>query len=329
VGNLGQRGANQRTRHQCSLLGRQALAGPASTTKTQVKRQVTATVANWPKDITVWHEGDTGYMSVPFTWLLPKARHAIRQRTFFASRWVVGGPAVQLMPDYLADTDAEVGGDMPGVLQRVNPYATRTTTGCPNRCQFCGIGRRLIEGDFCELPDWPDGPILCDNNLLAASREHFERVIDRLRPWGWCDFNQGLDARLLTPWHAARIATLRRPMVRLALDSDSEREVWARAVDYLLTAGIAKRNIRTYVLCGFRGSPEENWLRCEFVQSFKIRALPMWFHPLDALEYGAVTEGQQQAGWTKQKQRQLMQWYYKHRGSNLVGSAAQALTPAP
>jgi len=273
---------------------------------------------SWPKGITEWHVGDTGYLSVPFTWLLSKAKARILQGDIWTERWVAGGPAVNLMPDYLRGIDAVIGGDLPGVLQRVNPQATRTTVGCPHRCKFCGVGQRLIEGKFRELDDWPDLPIICDNNLLAASLPHFGRVIDRLVQWGWCDFEQGIDWRYLTQYHADRISEVKKPMVRLALDRWRDREHWGRAVERLLDAGIAKSHVRAYVLCGFEGIPEDDWRRCEFVEAFGVKALPMWFHRLDCLQYGEVTFGQQSRGWTKAKQRQLMRWYYKHSGERLV-----------
>ena len=94
-------------------------------------------MTDWPKDITEWHDGTTGYMSVPFTWLLPKARQRVLQRDLWVQRWVVGGPAVRLMPDY--EIQGATQADMEGVLQRVNPQATRTTVGCIRRCKFCGV----------------------------------------------------------------------------------------------------------------------------------------------------------------------------------------------
>ena len=106
--------------------------------------------------------------------------------------------------------------------------------------------------------------------------------------------------------------------MRLALDNDATRGAWATAVDYLRTAGVAVRNIRSYVLCGHDGHPELDWGRCEFVESYGIKALPMWYHRLDCLHYGEVTEAQQSKGWTKEKQRQLMRWYYKHSGKKLI-----------
>ena len=248
-------------------------------------------------------------MSIPFTWLLPKAQRRIDQGNLFISQWMVGGPAVALMPSYLRG--CTFGSGVDGVLQRINPFATRTTTGCIRSCVFCGV--RTIEGPFRELADWPDLPVLCDNNLLAASDAHFDRVIDRLMAHGWCDFNQGLDARLLTAHHAKRIAEIAKPMCRLALDHDKDRQVWADAVDRLRTAGIAKSRIRSLVLCGFNSGPEADRERCEYVESHGIKASPMWFHQLDALEFNAVTERQRSLGWTNRKRRELMCWYYQHR----------------
>lgn len=275
-------------------------------------------MSDWPKDITEWHENGVGYLSVPFTWLLPKARVRIEQGDLWVERWRVGGPAVNLMPKYLHGCGAELGGDLSGVLQRVNPKATRTTVGCPHRCKFCGIGQRLIEGEFRELDEWPDLPIVCDNNLLAASDRHFDRVMDRLIEWDWCDFNQGLDCRYLTFHHAQRIAEVKKPTVRLSIDSITWLGQWTRAVKILLDAGVAKSHIRSFVLCGFQGSPDDDWRRCEFVESFGIKASPMWFHELDCLHYGEVTEVQRAQGWTKARQRQLMRWYYKHSGRKLI-----------
>jgi hypothetical protein len=232
------------------------------------------------------------------------------------NHWIVGGPAVKLLPDYLQGL-AECGRDDPDVLQRVHPDATRTTAGCPRGCAFCGV--RRICGPFRELPDWPDRPILIDDNLLAASAEHFDRVIGRLRKWLGCDFNQGLDCRLLTAHHAEQLATLNRPIIRLALDHDRDRDAWATALDRLLTAGLAKSRVRSYIVCGFDGGPEEDWERCRYVESHGIKSLPMWFHRLDCMRQNEVTDRQRALGWSDLKRRKLMCWYYWHRTLNVRG----------
>lgn len=267
---------------------------------------------DWPKGPTVWIEGDVLNASIPFTWNLPSVRRLLVPKPSYIRRAVIGGPAVELMPDYFADVEhVEIGHDCPGILQRVNPWATRTTTGCVNRCGFCAVPK--IEGKLVELADWPDLPVICDNNLLAASIEHFDRVIDRLKKWESPDFNQGVDARLLNDHHAARFRELEKPVIRLALDSMRIVDRWGAAYDRLRSAGLPKKSIRSYALIGFDSDPAEAWDRCEYVKSFGIKVLPMWFHPLGALEKNAVTERQRALGWNDYERRRIMQWFYKHK----------------
>lgn len=230
---------------------------------------------------------------------------------------VVGGPATRLMPDYLVGIkNVTIGNDMPGVLQRINPKATRTTTGCVRSCKFCAIGTGKIEkGGFNELEDWPDLPIVCDNNLLAASIEHFDKVMDRLERHVGVDFNQGLDARLMTQYHATRIARLKKPKIRLALDNTALCNNFAIAIWYLMSAGCSKSSMSSYAIIGFDSDPAESWERCLWIEkTHKIKSYPMWFHPLDALRENQVTDEQAKLGWTERERLRIMGYFYKHRG---------------
>lgn len=270
----------------------------------------------WPKKPTYWQVKRTIMVSIPFTWELPGVLANLRQRSLYWDDATVGGPAVELMPGFFNDLDyVKEGRDEPGVLQRVNPMATRTTLGCVRRCKFCAIGTGHIEGKFKELDEWPDLPMITDNNLLAASKAHFDKVIDRLVVHGWADFNQGIDGRLLNDYHAARLAEIKKPTIRLALDHMDYRGKWLEAFDRLRDAGVAKKNISSYCLVGFMSDPRESWQRCEWVESHGIKAYPMWFHALDQLEKNIVTPDQQRLGWTDEKRKGIMGYYYKHRGS--------------
>ena len=272
----------------------------------------------WHEGILSWEDGEYLCISVVFTWHLPAVRkyaEAMRHR-----KLKIGGPAVRLMPTFLMGCGAEIDGDCPGVLQKFNPLATRTSVGCIRQCKFCSVP--IIEGlpvlqktgkRQAELEDWPDLPVIADNNLLANSIEHFDKVCDRLEKHEWCDFNQGTDARLLTDHHAERLARLKRPIVRLALDSMSYVDSWDSALDKLIKAGVAKRNIRTYALMAFGTSPEESWDVCRHIESRGIKVLPQWFHDLDALEHNIVTERQKELGWNDYERRRLMAWFYQHR----------------
>jgi hypothetical protein len=275
----------------------------------------------WRNGILTWEDQDALCISVVFTWHLPIAK---AYAASLNKPVRIGGPAVELaektLPGFFLGTRAQIGGDYAGVLQRWNAHATRTSVGCIRKCGFCSVpmveGRRALD-QFGQrqvaLGDWPDAPIICDNNLLANSIEHFDRVMDRLEKWPWSDFNQGTDARLLTEHHAERIARLTHHIMRLALDSMEYADQWKQAVEMLLRAGVPKRAIRTYCLMGFGTSPDESWRTCEFIESFGITPLPMWFHELNALERNIVTPRQAALGWNDYERRRLMQWFYQHK----------------
>lgn len=270
--------------------------------------------SDWPKKTVYWIEDRILYASIPFTWELEAVEYKLRQMSFEWDYALVGGPAVKLVPGMFNRlSNVRVGDYYPGVLQKINPRATRTTVGCLRYCKFCGV--RRIEGEFRELADWPDLPVICDNNLLAASDRHFDRVIERLQGHWSVEFSFGLDARLMTKPRAKQIAglKLKKRGVRLALDHASYAIKWLAAVNMLLEAGVAKRNLASFILCGFATGPVEAWSRCEFVEKHGVRALPVWFHPLDAFRKNAVTRVQASLGWDDYERRRIMQWFYQHK----------------
>ena len=215
----------------------------------------------WRGGILTWDDGNALCISVVFTWDLPKAR---KYAESLAHRRVrIGGPAIGLMPEFFFGVRAEIGGDYPGVLQRWNPHAMRTSLGCPRKCGFCGVpkvaAQRAIElsgKPIMPYQDWPDLPVIADDNLLYTGMAHFDRILDRLEKHEWCDFNQGTDARLVTEHHAERFARLKRPMIRMALDSMSYADAWERALEKLLRAGVAKSRM----IC-WRRKREQNFYR--------------------------------------------------------------------
>ena len=295
----------------------------------------------WKKGILQWEDGDAVCLSVVFTWFLPEAKkYADMMRP---RRVRIGGPAIGLslktMPGFWLGCHAELGGHYPGVLQRFNHLATRTSIGCPRRCDFCSVpivaaeesvalsGQRITA-----LSDWPDLPVLADDNLLFTPMQHFDRVCDRLEKWEWCDFNQGIDCRVLSNYHAERIARIKRPTVRMALDFSSLFDTWDRAFDKLRRAGIAKHNIRTYCILANKGengewrTPDEAWKVCRFVESRGVKPSPMWFHGLNAMERNKVTLEQEGAGWNDYERRKIMQWFYQHKEAAVSAEARWSYT---
>jgi len=208
---------------------------------------------------------------VPFTWLLDAAKELALAHN---GRVVAGGPAVKLMGADWADTPDDVPFD---TLSFHNPLATFTTRGCPNRCSFCAVPR--IEGEFRELKSWKPAPVVCDNNLLAATKKHFIRVIDSLMPFDSCDFNQGLDARLFSDFHADQISRLRNPHVRFAFDSMRSENAVADAIRKCRKYGI--KNISVYCLVGYKDTPDDARYRVEKVIEWGAMPNPMRYQPLD------------------------------------------------
>ena len=232
----------------------------------------------WYKGIVVKEEGDAVYLSIPFTWLLPQAQEIIDSKP--NKYFIVGGPAVKLMPEYLCHCDTAK--DWPEALSYHNSQATFTTRGCIRKCSFCAVPK--IEGEFIELQDWQPKPIVCDNNILASSRKHFDEVIDRLKPIKGIDFNQGLDARLLTDYHLERLRELDISYLRFAWDNASEEAPVMRAIETSLACGFKKKAIRIYVLVNHGESYSEALYRCETLKCMGILPNVMRYQPLNSLK---------------------------------------------
>ena len=255
----------------------------------------------WSKDVVEWIDGDTAYLSVVFSWDLQKAHQRAAWLHMQGYHVRAGGPAVSLNPTFLADV-AEIGGDVPA-LKRHNPDACFTTRGCIRKCQFCAVP--IIEGLFRELDDFDIAPIVCDNNFLASSRKHFDRVIDALKGCIGVDFNQGLDARLLTDYHAGRLAELDLHCARLAWDFTAMEPELMAAYEMLRRAGLPKRLIQMYVLIGFNDTPEDALYRLETVRGLGLKTNPMRYQPLDAKKRNEYVA----PDWTDVKLKRYMRYW--------------------
>jgi hypothetical protein len=253
----------------------------------------------WAKTGVSWRLGETLYLSVPFTWLVEGARKVAvaHNGPVFA-----GGPGLRLLhPDGCdwAETPDRVPFD---VLSMHNPLATFTTRGCPRRCSFCAVPQ--LEGEFRELDTWKPAPLVCDNNLLESSRVHFERVVDSLRPFPLVDFNQGLDARLFTSWHADQLSRI-NAIVRFAFDSPRMEVPVADAISTARKAGIPKGRIRVYVLVGYKDTPESARHRLEIVRGWGMLPNPMRYQPLDASRRNQYVG----PGWTQNELVDVCRYY--------------------
>jgi pyruvate-formate lyase-activating enzyme len=264
----------------------------------------------WKAGMVDWIEGDTAYLSVVFSWNLPQAYELAAWYAAQGCRVRAGGPAVSFNPGYLANV-AEVGGEYPDAVARHNPKATFTQRGCVRNCPFCIVPK--IE-QMNELDDWPVRPVVCDNNFLACSDGHFDRVVDSLKPLKQVDFNQGLDARLLTKERAERLAELDMKVVRLAWDNAGMERRYLRAVQLLTDAGFPASRLRTYVLIGFNDTPEDALYRLETVRALGVWPNPMRFQPLDSLKRNEYVG----PNWTDAELKRFMRYWANLRYTGAI-----------
>jgi len=256
-----------------------------------------------------WTERNTAYISCVFSWDIQNAYQLCVSYRTQGYHVRAGGPAIALNPDPFKEI-AELGGTV-HALPHHNPNATFTSRGCIRKCRFCAVPR--LEGDLVELDDWEVKPIVCDNNLLACSQNHFDKVIDRLKTVRGVDFNQGLDARLLTKYHAGRIAELNLRMVRLAWDDTRLESQFMAAYEKLRKARIPKRKISVYVLIGFNDTPEDALYRLKTINSLGSYPQPMRYQPIDALKKNSYIH----PAWSNWLLGRYMKYWSNNRLNNI------------
>jgi hypothetical protein len=127
-----------------------------------------------------------------------------------------------------------------------------TSRGCSNECPRCFVPRR--EGNIREI-EIRDGWQVHDNNLLACSSEHVERVFEMLakQPHRPC-FKGGLEARRITEEIAKQLREIKTDRIYIAYDRPDWLEFVYQAGDILQRAGFTREHhLLCYVLAGFHG----------------------------------------------------------------------------
>ena len=152
-------------------------------------------------------------------------------------------------------TGYDIRSSLPGYMDRLQPdYSlypavdSRTsygflTRGCPNRCRWCVVPQKeggirpYMDVDDITLHGERPYAVLMDNNVLACDYglSQLEKIAER----GYhVDFNQGLDARLVTPDVArllARVKWIKR--IRFGCDTTAQIVECERAIQLVRQAG--------------------------------------------------------------------------------------------
>jgi hypothetical protein len=191
------------------------------------------------------------------------------------------------------------------------------TKGCKNRCPYCAVPR--LEPEFVPFiplekqvdPNKRD-LILLDNNVLASPE--FPRIVDEIERQGfhegaklgnakrYVDFNQGVDARLLTEEKMELLAKLPLKPLRLAFDDVKLEKLYIEKIR--LAHKYGTRRLSNYILFNYDDTPENFYRRLQInielneELGLSIFSFPMRYIPLDA-------KGRKYVGpnWTKTQLR--------------------------
>lgn len=136
------------------------------------------------------------------------------------------------------------------------------TRGCIRRCPWCVVPRKegqlQVADDIERLADGRRDVVLLDNNFLAAPEDFIKEQLTkaaklRLR----LDFNQGLDARLVTSQNARLLAACRWIRhIRFSCDTAAMIEPIRRAVAMIRETG-CRRSVFCYMLVQDIGDAEK------------------------------------------------------------------------
>jgi len=179
-------------------------------------------VNRWAKEAVHWRDGGEAFISVAFTWQLPKARRIAEYYRTLGCSVRAGGPGTFTRKGFLADL-CEVGGELPDAIVRHNPQATRASYGCPVGCWFCIVPK--MDGKvFRLIDDFEPRPILCDDNLSALPAAFQRHIVERYQRAGvpLLDANSGFEPATFDEEVFQRWQPVLRGPWRFGFDEQSE-----------------------------------------------------------------------------------------------------------
>jgi len=246
------------------------------------------------------------YITSLFTYAYEPVHEVIRfySKKYRKAEIVVGGIYATLCPEHLKEHFEDLKDRMrihKGLCEKVENIMPDyslfpdwkasivfSSRGCVRKCPFCAVPilepkfearksiKNLIYPGHKKIVFW-------DNNILASP--YWENIFDELEELGLeVDFNQGLDARLLTPCVAQKLKKLKLPLIRLAYDTLGVRKYVKSAIDILKEFGFKGRRILVYTLFNFphqSDTPETFLQRMKDLMEWEVVAYPMRYQPLE------------------------------------------------
>lgn len=152
------------------------------------------------------------------------------------------------------------------------------TRGCPRQCPFCIVGDK--EGTksvkVADLPEFWSGQrniVLNDPNILAC-KDSDDLIGQLARSSAWVDFNQGLDARLMTEAKAEALGEIKIKEIHFAWDDYKQGDAVLRGLEIYKKHAKRKphgHNCIVYTLVNFDTTIEQDLDRI-----YTLRSLGFW-----------------------------------------------------
>lgn len=226
--------------------------------------------------ISAWHksQGDNVEWATPFEHYDILYRSKIFNfseddyRIYNAKKIIKGGTGYDIysiLPEYIDKIQPDLS-IYPNLPKDVSyGFLTR---GCTNKCKWCVVPRK--EGNI--RPYWDVDKVangnkklvLMDNNILACgdyAKEQLQKIIDRRYI---VDFNQALDARLVTEDFArllSQIKWLDNRRIRFGCDTKSQIKDCIRAMDLINSYGFKGQY---FLYCMINSNFEESFNRINY-----------------------------------------------------------------
>jgi len=284
-------------------------------------------------------EFDEIWITTTFTYHIPIALGIIVEAKKRAKRVWVGGISATLLPDAFKKCGVEIHSGLLPDAEKFNPdyelleelpeYSiAHTSRGCVRKCGFCMVQK--LEPKFKNRLGWerdihPNTKkiLFFDNNWIAKGKKGLKYDTDILKRLvsdgkiNEIDFNQGLDARLMTEDIADLMQGLPINPVRFAFDNVSYDEPYQNAIRIM-----AKRNFKVfmaYVLYNFEDTPQDFYYRIRKNVELSVehgiasKSFPMRFQPILTSD---IKRGYVGKNWTLKKRNAVNTILSKH---SLVG----------
>ena len=181
-----------------------------------------------------------------------------------------------------------------------------SSRGCIRKCPFCAVWK--LEPSYKYTKSIKDliypmhkGIVIWDNNFLASPNSNeilkeLSEIKNKKDILYEVDFNQGLDARLITDENAIKLASLKINVIRLAYDNSEQEKGIINAIKVLNDAKFRIRNILVYAMYNYKDSPDDFLSRVQLLLELGVAVYPMRYQPTDALEKDKYID----SSWTKE-----------------------------